>query len=256
MGKQGETNYLKRAGPEVAREALDKPFSEPACGQYLITLGQVLELLPRPPIKILDLGAGSGWTSVFLARSGYSVVGQDISPDMIALANKNKDEYRALSVMFLVQDFESMDYCEEFDCALFFDSLHHADNEKIALKRAYDALKPNGVCITVEPGVGHSKSPESMAVMQNWGVSEKDMPPAHIIRIAREIGYRSFQVYPRVTGPQPSCEARDLNLAAFSQPGIRRLIRSADEAVRYAARLVIKRINADFHYSNIVVLRK
>ena len=39
--------------------------------------------LPDPPARILDMGCGGGWTSIFFAKRGYEVVGQDISQDMI-----------------------------------------------------------------------------------------------------------------------------------------------------------------------------
>ena len=87
MAKQDEINCLKNIGTDGAWHALEEPFYDTNCGLYLTYIGTLMSLLPNPPAKVLDLGVGSGWTSVFLARRGYEVTGQDIAPDMIALVN-------------------------------------------------------------------------------------------------------------------------------------------------------------------------
>src|SRR5207244_11070644 len=86
MAKSGEIDYLKNLGAAGVWHAANKPFSDPGCGRYLAELGAILALLPPPPARLLDLGCGTGWTSVFFARAGYDVVGVDLAPDMIAHA--------------------------------------------------------------------------------------------------------------------------------------------------------------------------
>jgi SAM-dependent methyltransferase len=143
------------------------------------------------------MGCGGGWTSVFFAKRGYEVVGQDISQDMIDLANHNKEEHRlAGRLSFVCRDYEETDAPAEFDAVVFFDCLHHADDERAALNSAYRALKPGGIVITHEPGEGHSTAPESIEAMEMYGVSERDMPPHLIIRHGEEIGFKAFRVYP------------------------------------------------------------
>ena len=80
-------------------------------------------MMQQPPKKLLDLGCGTGWTSIFFAQCGYEVTGQDISPDMIDFANQNKKISNLTNVDFIVSDYEKLSYQEEFDCAIFFDSL-------------------------------------------------------------------------------------------------------------------------------------
>jgi SAM-dependent methyltransferase len=201
MPKAGEIDYLKRLGPAGAEHALGKPFSDPQCGRYLVELGTVMQLLPPPPARILDLGVGSGWTSVFLALRGHAVVGQDIAPDMIALAEQNRTRFGAAAATFVTQDYEMMNFREEFDGALFYDTLHHAENEEAAICCAFAALKPGGVCITVEPGEGHARADTSRHAIDTFAVTEKDMPPHHIIDVARRAGFREFQVYGRPGAP-------------------------------------------------------
>ncbi|MCB1577781.1 MAG: hypothetical protein KDI81_10740, partial [Xanthomonadales bacterium] len=81
MAKQDEIEYLARIGDTGAAHARGKPFSDPDCGRMLADMAGVFMVLPPAPARLLDLGCGSGWTSVFLARRGYRVTGQDIAPD-------------------------------------------------------------------------------------------------------------------------------------------------------------------------------
>jgi len=208
MTKQGEISYLRAVGAPGIRHMLNKPFSDDACGANLMQIGAVMSLLPPPPARILDVGCGTGWTSFFLARRGYTVVGVDICPDAIAHANAQRDKLEIDHVRFLAVDYEEMTFDEEFDAALFFDSLHHAVDHAAAIQKVGHALKPGGVCITSEPGRGHQRSRSAQEARQQYDVTEKDMPPRTIIEAARRAGFRSFQVYPH---------ARDLEKVAYSR---------------------------------------
>ena len=195
MPKAGELAYLKIAGEAGIAFATNKPYSDPACGDSMIAIGTLRNLLPAPPVRMLDLGCGTGWTSCMFARMGYDVIGQDIAPDMISCANHNKAREQLVNVKFVVSDYESMPYDSEFDCAMFFDSLHHAEDEYLALEMVYRALKPGGVLVTREPGDGHSVQEHSIRAMQEFGVTEKDMPPRKIVAMARQIGFSKQHVF-------------------------------------------------------------
>ena len=195
MAKQHEIDYPIRLGAGMGHSSA-KPFSDANCGQYLVRIGTLMALLPPPPARILDLGCGTGWTSRFFARAGYTVVGADIAPEMIRAANECRDAEGLNNLSFVVSDYEELPFRDEFDAAVFFDCLHHADDEALAVRRAFEALKPGGVLLTDEPGEGHSKSPESIHAMQLYGVTEKDMPPARIVELGRAAGFDTFRVFP------------------------------------------------------------
>ena len=91
MAKQGELEYIKNLKDSEVEHAFNKPFSDPECPRYLFDMGTFMHILPPPPARILDLGVGTGWTSIFFALRGYNVTGQDISEDMINLAEKQID---------------------------------------------------------------------------------------------------------------------------------------------------------------------
>jgi ubiquinone/menaquinone biosynthesis C-methylase UbiE len=195
MTKQAEREYIEKIGPIGSHHALNKPFSDEVPGTNLTSIGLLMSLLPKPPARLLDLGCGSGWTSTFFALSGYEVVGQDIAENMLELAEENKKRYAANNLSFVLSDYEGLPFREEFDCAVFFDSLHHCDDELLALKSVYQALKPGGVLITHEPGIGHSINPHSIEAMKTFGVNERDMPPSLIIQRGQEVGFRKFHIF-------------------------------------------------------------
>jgi SAM-dependent methyltransferase len=197
VSKEAEKSFLTKVGEPGRRHSLYKPFSDHLCGTNLISIGFIISLLPPPPANLLDLGCGGGWTSTFFAKYGYNVVGQDISQDMIELARENKRiNSLGSNLHFIQSDYESLDLDSYFDCAVFFDSLHHADDELAAIQSVYRLLKPGGVLLTHEPGEGHSKAVGSLEAVQLYGVNERDMPPSLIIRRGKEVGFQNFRVFP------------------------------------------------------------
>jgi SAM-dependent methyltransferase len=108
MAKQGEIEYLRKIGAAGVRHAVGKPFTDPYCPAHLMQIGAVMLLLPPPPARLLDLGCGTGWTSLFFGRRGYDVVGADIAPDMIEHANRLRDHASLDNLRFAVRDYEEM----------------------------------------------------------------------------------------------------------------------------------------------------
>lgn len=196
MSKDGERNYYMKLGEEGIKHSINKPFSDVNCGEFLMGIGGVMSLLPSPPAKLLDLGCGVGWTSIFFAKNGYQVTGVDISDHSISIAREQKKIEKLNNLNFLIYDYEELPFKEEFDAVVFFDSLHHAENELLALKMAYISLKANGICITSEPGKGHSTQQTSINAMDKYNVTEKDMPPAKIVKLAKKVGFKRYKVLP------------------------------------------------------------
>jgi len=194
--KDGEIEYLRNLGEAGRQHAANKPFSDAQCHIFLEDIGAILALLPPPPGRLLDLGCGTGWTSNFFARRGYDVVGVDIAADMIAIANELRDQAGLRNLTFVESDYETLDFREAFDIAIFFDSLHHAVDADATVRRVFDALKPGGMCVTREPGAGHAEMPASIEAVEKYRVTENDMHPRKVIALAREAGFRDFYVFP------------------------------------------------------------
>ena len=208
-------------------------------------MGFMMSQLPLPPARILDLGCGGGWSSRFFAMRGYSVVGQDICDDMVRIGEQGRERNPyPLDLRFVVSDYESLAFDNEFDAAFFIDSLHHAEDELAAIRSAYRALKPGGILMTREPGEGHSEMPWSIAAIEQFGVTERDMPPHLIIRRGLEVGFKSYRVFPA---------AEDLKEAFFRPRTPRIFGRLAPKLAWKAAQLALR---PDRRNCAIVLLRK
>ena len=212
--KAGERAYYARLGEAGFVHAAGKPFSDPRCGCYLADLGALLLLLEAPPRRILDLGCGTGWTSRFLARAGYAVKGVDIATEAIAAARQLAAAEGVAGVEFVVGDYESAAEAGTFDYVLFYDALHHAEDEAAAVAAAWRALRPGGALICFEPGSGHSRSRTSRRAVEEFGVHEKDMPPAKIAALGRAAGFRHGTHLPAPHEVARSIYRRDYHAAA------------------------------------------
>lgn len=194
--KQGEREYFARIGDEGRRHALRKPFSDAHCLEYLANVTTLMSLMQPPPGRIVEFGCGTGWLGQLFAQRGYDVIGIDISPDAIAMAEQLKDERGLTNASYRIADYEDVKIDPPADYVLFHDALHHAESEVAALRAAYDALRPGGMVLCIEPGEGHSQSESSRRAVEEFGVHEKDMPPRTIVRHARAAGFRRHLVLP------------------------------------------------------------
>jgi SAM-dependent methyltransferase len=88
-------------------------------------LNQIHTVIPEAPIRILDLGCGTGLHAVQLAQTGISVTGVDFSAAMIATAEKHKgalSEAVRERLHFKVGDMRRIDLNREYDAVV---SLFH-----------------------------------------------------------------------------------------------------------------------------------
>ena len=221
--KRGEREYFARIGPAGIAHSTGKPFSDEHCAANLANLAALFHLLEAPPRRIVEFGCGVGWLSLLLARRGYTVVGVDLSPDAIAAARTQAAAQHIHGAEFVVADYEEFSAAEPFDCALFYDSLHHAEDEQAAVRCAHRSLRDGGMLVAFEPSRGHSEQAASIRAVREFGVHEKDMPADYIVRLGCAAGFRRHLFLPR-----PHELVRRLY-----KPGYARATGPADLFVRY-----------------------
>jgi SAM-dependent methyltransferase len=97
-----------------ASHTLNRPWAE----QTEVEIDRVTMILrPGEGARVLDLACGTGRHSIELARRGFSVVGVDIAPDLLEVANRDAAEAEG-EVSFLEADLRRLDFDEEFDVVL------------------------------------------------------------------------------------------------------------------------------------------
>jgi SAM-dependent methyltransferase len=195
--KQGEREYFARIGAAGIAHSTRKPFSDEHCSLYLSNLDALFNFLPSPPGKLIEFGCGVGWLSLFLAQRGYDVTGVDIAPEAVATANAQAVARGISNTRFIVGDYENVQPGANFDYALFYDALHHAEDEQLAVQRAFDALRPGGMLIAFETQEGHSQTAVSLNAVQEFGVHEKDMTCPYIAELGRKAGFKRHLILQR-----------------------------------------------------------
>lgn len=133
-------------------------YGMPELYNRMIHLCQRLALAPwlRVPAgtRVLDVGCGVGRWSSLLASRGALVTGMDLSPTMIAEAQRRASESGvAERCRFLVQDLAHLDAGDKFDLVIGVTVLQHIlDPEALrsAVQRMSEHLAPGGRMVLLE----------------------------------------------------------------------------------------------------------
>jgi SAM-dependent methyltransferase len=192
VSKQAERDYpLKVDLAHLYR----KPYD---CPRELREFAVGLDVLRRhvaPPGPVLDLGCGSGWTSLFLARAGWDVLGVDISGRMVEIA-RERARAEGAEAEFLVADVEELDLArKDFAAVVLFDALHHCPGHEQVLRRGYEHLRPGGCLLLLEPSWLHRYSPHARECERRYGVTELGFSRRGLRRQLRRAGFRRVTNY-------------------------------------------------------------
>jgi|ETNmetMinimDraft_2_1059921.scaffolds.fasta_scaffold30194_2 SAM-dependent methyltransferase len=99
-------------------------------------LKKILDRFGRKPVKILNLGCGTGAHDKDLVNEGYRITGMDLSEEMIAIA-KNK----VPDAKFVVGDIANFELNEKFDVIICMFSVLGYLNENKQIKGFFDSCK-------------------------------------------------------------------------------------------------------------------
>ena len=127
--------------------------------QFEVIRDAIADLLAKQndEIRILEVGCGPGYLSLELARSGFNVVGVDISEKCVEIATQYAEEdpwkNERGSLEYFSGDFHSTPKLKKssFDVVVFLGALHHFPDQAATLGRAKELLRADGLVIAHEP---------------------------------------------------------------------------------------------------------
>jgi len=109
------------------------------------------DIIPKePPLRILDIGTGSGFLAVMLSRLGHEVVGIDISPVMIQCAYETASAF-GQRIEFRIMDSGDLDFADQsFDAVVCCELLSHLPDLRPTLDEAKRVLKNDGILVVFD----------------------------------------------------------------------------------------------------------
>jgi 2-polyprenyl-3-methyl-5-hydroxy-6-metoxy-1,4-benzoquinol methylase len=201
----------KQAEIDSRRDWLDgdhpeqvKPFGPPWSSWYWTRWALVAEAFGRlgviPPAKILDVGSGTGWTTCFLAESGFRPTGVDIAPAAIDLARRRADRW-GVQANFQVGDMDDLELGEHFGAVLVFDALHHSLRPGDVVASVARHLEPGGWVLFGEPSLLHRISPRARRTTEQLGWTEEGVSVRALKTHCAEAGLGQFRRFYQGTAP-------------------------------------------------------
>jgi SAM-dependent methyltransferase len=151
-----------------------RPTAAPPWNHNLQFQRWIVECMPAPCDRALDVGCGDGVLVSKLAGRARHVTGIDVSTEMIALARRNVS---AENVDFIEGDFLSSPIqAESYDFVTSVAAIHHMPFE-VAIDRMANLLRRRGVLAIV--GLARNRS------LADFAVSALSVPVARISRVRR-----------------------------------------------------------------------
>jgi SAM-dependent methyltransferase len=129
----------------------------------------------RPGMQLLDVGCGTGHTTLALAAGGGAVTGLDLTEEMLAKAREEASR-RRLAVEFRLGRAEDLPFPDaSFDVVTSRVCAHHYRDAALSVREAFRVLRPGGVHLVVD-----TVAPESPLVDTYLNAIELVRDPSHV----------------------------------------------------------------------------
>ena len=204
-------------GPDVveAQEAINRPQFQHFIAEWVGALPDI-EARLRVGGRVADVGCGTGWSSIWLARHfpAVEVDGIDVDAGSIERARAHAaDEDLGHRVRFLFADAANADGAGRYDLVTIFEALHDMARPVEVLTAARALLAPGGAMLIGDERVHETFSPHHDGDRMFYGYSAlaclanglHDGPsvgtgtvlrPSAVDAMAREAGFSGFTVLP------------------------------------------------------------
>ena len=180
-----------------ASKLLDKPFTDiEGFPEHLIRTGTLISAgRIQPGDVVIEMGAGTCWLSHLLNRYGCRTVAVDVSRTALDIGKKLFEREPStdwsLDPQFVEYDGHTLPLEDAMrDCVVVYDAFHHIPNQRELLAEMHRILRPRGIVVMSEPGIGHADSPASVAERET-GVLENELVVADIAALAAAVGFHN-----------------------------------------------------------------
>lgn len=114
-------------------------------------LAEILRRLPKDKqLNILDVGTGTGYFAILLARQGYSVTGIDITQVMLEEARRQSESF-GVAAEFLEMDAQALTFPDDaYDVVIARNLIWTLPEPQRAYREWVRVLKPGGVLLNFD----------------------------------------------------------------------------------------------------------
>ena len=213
LAYDNEMNYfynLPGIKPSLILDSeIRKPFwfSNEKYIKYFVKISEIMNKCGiKPPQKIIELGAGSGWMCEFFSAMKFQAIATTIAPDNIKQINKRIASLKEKDIDVTLQVFQTpMETIDEFfkennpqilpvDAVFVFEALHHAYDWEKSIESAFKSLKSGGwLLICNEPNLLHTFISYRVAKLSN--THEIGLSRSSLIKKMKEIGFQKIVTY-------------------------------------------------------------
>jgi 2-polyprenyl-3-methyl-5-hydroxy-6-metoxy-1,4-benzoquinol methylase len=148
----------------------------------------------EPGKRICEIGCGTGvFTKELLEKTGVNIVGIDISPELLRLAQEHLNDPRVTFVIGDCMEPQTMQIPLDFDAVVTNSVLHHLDVPK-ALKAVYEMLKPGGAFVCSEPNMMNPQIAiqKNIPAVKKWAGDSPDETAFFRWRLAKQMKAAGF----------------------------------------------------------------
>ncbi|MBZ5606200.1 MAG: class I SAM-dependent methyltransferase [Acidobacteriia bacterium] len=121
-----------------------KSFDDPARDAWQMPDRVIASLGLKPGAIVADIGSGTGYFSVRLAKAAAKVYGSDLEPGMVKYLQDRAAKAGITNIVAVQASADSPNLPEPVDVVLIVDTYHHIGNREAYFRGLAKSLKPGG----------------------------------------------------------------------------------------------------------------